>query len=73
MLLHTGHEEFTSALTARVEGEVQFASGLLLHITEFLDFRMGRILDYSYTVLRNEECIRRYVGEPETYIFEAVA
>jgi hypothetical protein len=54
----------TSALTARVEGALQFASGLELRVREFLDFRLGRILDYSYTVYRGTEKIRWYDPQP---------
>lgn len=54
----------TSALTARVEGEIYFRNGLLLKIREFVDFRANRILDYSYTVYRGETKIRWYDPQP---------
>lgn len=54
----------TSALTARVEGVVKFTNGLELRIREFLDFRLGTILDYSYAVYRGEEKIRWYDPQP---------
>ncbi len=54
----------TSSLTARVEGIVLFANGLELQVREFLDFRLGRILDYSYTVYRGDEKIRWYDPQP---------
>ena len=40
----------TSALTAKVEGDVHFANGLQLRVRQFLDFKAGQIRDYSYTV-----------------------
>jgi len=54
----------TSALTARVEGEVHFTNGLVLKIREFLDFRIRKILDYSYSVFRGDEKIRWYDPQP---------
>ncbi|MBM4458967.1 MAG: hypothetical protein FJ011_14600 [Chloroflexi bacterium] len=54
----------TSALTARVGGVVQFANGVELRVKEYLDFRLGRILDYSYTVYRGSERIRWYDPQP---------
>ena len=54
----------TSALTARVEGNVNFRNGLLLRIREFIDFRTSRILSYSYTVYRGKEKIRWYDPQP---------
>ncbi|MEW6664483.1 MAG: DUF6516 family protein [Thermodesulfobacteriota bacterium] len=63
----------TSALTARVEGEVQFASGVRLHVAEFLDFRIGRILDYSYAVFLSDERIRWYDSQPHPEIPELVS
>lgn len=54
----------TSVFTARVQGEVQFTNGLLLRVREFLDFRIGRIMDYSYTVFQGEEKVRWYDPQP---------
>ncbi|MBC8496857.1 MAG: hypothetical protein ISS57_02535 [Anaerolineales bacterium] len=54
----------TSALTARVEGEVHFTNGLVLKIREFLDFRIRKIIDYSYTIFRGDEKIRWYDPQP---------
>ncbi|MBU0512923.1 MAG: hypothetical protein KKD28_10755 [Chloroflexi bacterium] len=54
----------TSALTAKVEGDVHFRNGLLLKLREFIDFRTSRILGYSYTVYRGKEKIRWYDPQP---------
>ena len=54
----------TSALTARVEGVILFANGLELRVKEFLDYRLGRILDYSYTIYRGDEKIGWYDPQP---------
>lgn len=53
-----------SALIVVVEGEVCFRNGLVLKIREFLDFKQGRILDYSYTIYRGETKIRWYDPQP---------
>jgi hypothetical protein len=58
----------TSALTARVEGALQFASGLELRVREFLDFRLGGILDHSYTVYRGTEKIRWYDSQSHSEV-----
>jgi len=54
----------TSALTAIVEGQVQLANGLNLHVVEALDFKTGHIQRYSYTIFRAGEKIRWYDSEP---------
>ncbi len=54
----------TSALTARVEGEIEFVNGLVLRVSEFIDFKARLIRDYSYTVFRGEERIRWYDPQP---------
>ena len=54
----------TSALTARVEGEIHFSNGLVLHIHEYLDFKFRRIVDYSYTIYRGTHKIRWYDAQP---------
>lgn len=64
ILLSTLRLYSTSALTARIEGIVLFTNGLELRIREFLDFRLGRILDYSYTIYRGDEKIRWYDPQP---------
>lgn len=53
-----------SALVVAVEGEIQFTNGLTLRIREFVDFKQGRILDYSYTIYRGEGKIRWYDPQP---------
>lgn len=63
----------TSALTARLEGEAVFANGLLLRVLEFVDFRVGQIRDYSYTVFRNGEKIRWYDPQPHPEVPELAA
>jgi hypothetical protein len=54
----------TSALTAIVEGSVYLRNGLELRVVEALDFKIGRIQRYSYTVFRGGEKIRWYDPEP---------
>lgn len=54
----------TSAFTAIVEGKVKLSNGLVLKVLEALDFKMGRIRQYSYTVFRGEKRIRWYDPQP---------
>ena len=54
----------TSALTAAVEGEIEFDSGLRLRVAEAIDFFSGRIRKYGYTVYRGEVRIRWYDPQP---------
>ena len=54
----------TSALTAIVEGELQFGNGLKLRILEVLDFRVGKIQTYSYAVYEGDTKIRWYDPQP---------
>jgi hypothetical protein len=54
----------TSALTAIVEGQVVLRNGLVLRVTEALDFKMGQIRHYSYTVFQGDERIRWYDSQP---------
>jgi hypothetical protein len=54
----------TSALTAAVEGEIEFSSGLRLRVAEAIDFSSGLIRKYGYTVYRGEEKIRWYDPQP---------
>ncbi len=63
----------TSARTARLQGEIAFVSGLELRVREFLDFKLGRILDYSYTVLLGEERVRWYDPQPHPAQLELAA
>ena len=54
----------TSALTAAVEGELEFNSGLRLRVAEAIDFSAGLIRKYGYTVYRGEDKIRWYDPQP---------
>ena len=45
----------TSALTAIVEGSIEVRNGLEVRMVEVLDFKVGRIQRYSYTVYRGSE------------------
>lgn len=54
----------TSALTAIVEGEIALRNGLLIRVLEVLDFKAGRIRNYSYAVYRNGLKIRWYDAQP---------
>lgn len=53
-----------SALTAIVEGSVFLHGGLELRILEALDFKNGRIRQYSYTVFRGDERVLWYDSQP---------
>ncbi|MBI1800145.1 MAG: hypothetical protein HY259_05500 [Chloroflexi bacterium] len=63
----------TSALTGKLEGVVQFVNGLQLRMKEVIDFRLGRIVDYSYTVLRGEERVRWYDPQPHPELGDLAA
>lgn len=54
----------TSALTAIVEGELMLRNGLVIRVLEILDFRAGRIRNYSYAVYREAAKIRWYDAQP---------
>jgi len=56
----------TSTLTAIVEGNVHLRNGLELRIVEALDFKIGHIQRYSYTVFRAGEKVRWYDSEPHS-------
>jgi len=60
----------TSALTAIVEGSIWMCNGLELRVVEALDFKIGRIQRYSYTIFRDDEKIRWYDPEPHAEIPE---
>lgn len=64
ILTSTVHLYSTSALTARVTGSIQFASGLELRVAEFVDFLSDQIRDYSYTVYLGAEKVRWYDPQP---------
>lgn len=51
-------------LTARIEGDIHFTNGLTLRVREFVDLRLARILDYSYTIWRGDERVRWYDPQP---------
>jgi hypothetical protein len=53
-----------SSGTAILKGNVVFRSGLGLRVFELLDFVAGRISDYSYGVLWQEESVRWYDPQP---------
>ena len=60
----------TSALTAIVEGTIHLRSGLAIRVVKALDFKVGRIRHYSYTVFRGDEKIRWYDSQPHPEIPE---
>jgi len=60
----------TSALTAIVEGQVTLRNGLVLHVTEALDFKVGSIRHYSYSIFRGDEKVRWYDSQPHPDIPE---
>jgi hypothetical protein len=60
----TLHMYSTSALTSIVQGRLTLSNGLVVKVIEALDFRRGRIRQYSYTVFCGEERIRWYDSQP---------
>jgi len=58
----------TAALSSNVEGQVDFANGLILEIWEVIDFRNERFVDYSYDVSYQGEKIRWYDPQPHPEI-----
>jgi hypothetical protein len=59
----TVHLYSTSTTVAIVQGEVEVAA-LRLRITEVVDFRAGRIREYSYTIFHGNQRIRWYDPQP---------
>jgi len=53
-----------SASAGIVEGDILLNNGLRISVVEVLDFGVGRIRKYSYTVYRGEEKIRWYDPQP---------
>lgn len=53
-----------SATTAFIRGSVWFRNGLELRVFEYLDLSDGQLLDYSYTVFRDDDRIRWYDPQP---------
>lgn len=60
----TLHLYSTSAFTSVVEGEVTLRNGLKIRVLEVLDFKAGRIRNYSYAIYREDEKIRWYDAQP---------
>ncbi|VAW33567.1 hypothetical protein MNBD_CHLOROFLEXI01-2693 [hydrothermal vent metagenome] len=54
----------TSALTAIVQGELHLQNGLAVRVLEILDFRVGKIQNYSYAIYQEAEKIRWYDPQP---------
>ena len=54
----------TSALTAIVEGSLHLRNGLEVRVVEIVDFKVGSIRHYSYTIFRGEEEVRWYDPQP---------
>jgi len=54
----------TSRGTATVKGAIHFSNGLKLRVSETIDFLVGQISDYAYTVYRGSEKIRWYDPQP---------
>lgn len=53
-----------STTTGFLRGSVWLHNGLELRVFEYVDFSDGQLLDYSYTVFRGDEKIRRYDPQP---------
>jgi hypothetical protein len=54
----------TSAAAGMLKGIVWFRNGLTLKVVEVIDFAVGEILDYSYTVYDGKEKIAWYDPQP---------
>lgn len=64
IIASTLHLFSASATIAIVPGEMRFANSLQLRVTEVVDFRAGRIREYSYTILLGAQRIRWYDPQP---------
>ncbi len=60
----------TSKSTEMVKGSLWFHNGLELRVQELVDFSDGEILDYSYDVFHDKECIRWYDAQPHPEVSE---
>ena len=60
----TVHLYSTSATAAIVQGDLTFVTHLRVRILEVIDFRVGCIREYSYTVFRDGQRIRWYDPQP---------
>lgn len=58
------HFYSTSAAAGMLKGMVWFRNGLILKVVEVIDFAVGEILDYSYSVYNGEEKIAWYDPQP---------
>ena len=58
------HFYSTSAAAGMLKGMVWFRNGLTLKVVEVIDFAVGEILDYSYSVYNGEEKIAWYDPQP---------
>lgn len=57
-----------SALAAIIQGEVQFYNGLSLRVFEIVDFGLGRLVQYSYTVFAGIRRVRWNDPQPHAEI-----
>ncbi|MEZ4712291.1 MAG: DUF6516 family protein [Caldilineaceae bacterium] len=64
VLSSTLHLYSTSALTAIVRGQLHLTNNVVIRIVEVLDFKKQQIINYSYTVFRNDTRIRWYDPQP---------
>jgi hypothetical protein len=62
------HLYTTSRGATVVRGSVIFRNGIELRVTEVVDFVVGQISDYSYTVFRGDERVRWYDPQPHPEI-----
>ncbi len=58
------HFYSTSAAAGMLKGAVWFRNGLRLQVVEVIDFAIGEILDYSYTVYDGQEKILWFDPQP---------
>lgn len=57
-----------SKTTAFLRGSIYFKNGFELRVFEYIDFLDGKILEYSYTVLRDSDKVRWYDPQPHPEI-----
>lgn len=58
------HLYTNSPTSCFVRGSIWFSNGLELRVFEYLDLSDGELLDYSYTVIRDDERVRWYDPQP---------
>ncbi len=60
----TLHFFSTSAAAGMLRGTIWFRNGLRLKVVEVIDFAVGEILDYSYTIYQGQHKFAWYDPQP---------